>query len=252
MLLVQPEMRYVVALSCHPHHGRPFIYYNSRLERNMDYGWHCSFPPDRQYCSYPVTISQNKTLSDNTDEVLRLQGVSWLKRRAIGLAVITLRVRHYKGDDGVERIDIDQLLTGRIPGSSENRILDWTFREQDDNLFGPVLGKVRRANLDEIENEFLRKGWLPDTVRDGVINSYVKSDTPKSHTSWIAEQVRQPFQHACLQNGLPIQTWGFEEINNERRYVRHVDFIGPENEHIQARLVYDFREHILPLGRSVA
>jgi hypothetical protein len=108
------------------------------------------------------------------------------------MSIITLYVRHYKGDDGVERIDIDQTLTG-IPGTSENRTLDWTFREHDDYLFGPVRGKSRRANVDEIENEFLRKGWLPDTVQDGVIDSYVESDTPKSHTSWIAEQVRQTF-----------------------------------------------------------
>lgn len=169
-----------------------------------------------------ATWVMNKTLSDDTDEILRLQGVSWFTRRAIALATITLYVRHYKGDDGVERIDIDQKLTG-IPGTGENRILDWTFREHDDYLFGAVLGKSRRANVDEIENEFLRKGWLPDTVQDGVINSYVKSDTPKSNTSWIAEQ-----------------TWGFEQVNDERRHVRHIDFIGPENEHIQVRLVYDF------------
>jgi len=217
----------------------------------MGYGWHCSFPPNWQHYSYTVNISQNKTLSDDTDEVLRLQGVSWFTRRAIALSTITLYVRHYKGDDGVERIDIDQTLTG-IPGTSENRILDWTFREHDDYLFGPVLGKSRRANVDEIENEFLGEGWLPDTVRDGVINSYVKSDTPKSNTSWIAEQVCRPFQHACLQNGLPVQTWGFEQVNDERRYVRHVDFIGPENEHIQARLVYDFCELVPQLARSTA
>ncbi len=186
-------------------------------------------------------MSQNKTLSDDTDEVLRLQGVSWFTRRAIALSTITLYVRHYKDDDGVERIDIDQTLTG-IPGTSENRILDWTSREHEDYLFGPVLGKSRRANVGEIENEFLREGWLPDTVQDGVINPHAKSDTPKSNTSWIAEQVCQPFQHARLQSGLPVQTWGFEQINNERRYVRHLDFIGPANEHIQARLVYDFCE----------
>jgi hypothetical protein len=154
----------------------------------MGYGWHCSFP---QLATVFLSCSQNKTLSDNTDEILRLQGVSWFARRAIALSTITLYVRHYKGDDGVEHIDIDQTLTG-IPGTSENRTLDWTFREHDDYLFGPVLGKTRRANVDEIENEFLREGWLPDTVRDGVIHSYVKSDTPKSNTSWIAEQVCRP------------------------------------------------------------
>ncbi len=108
--------------------------------------------------------------------------------------------------------------------------------------------------MDKIENEFLREGWLPDTARDGVINSYVESDTPKSNTSWIAEQVCRSFQHACLQhaNTLFVQTWGFEQINDERRYVRHVDFIGPDNEHIQAHLVYDFRELVLQLAWSIA
>jgi hypothetical protein len=152
------------------------------------------FFPTSNTISYTINVSQNKALSDETDEILRLQGVSWFTRRAISLATITLYVRHYKDDDGIEHIDIDQKLTG-IPGTSEYRILDWTLREHEDYLFGPVIGKSRRAKLDEIENEFLRDGWLPDTVESGVINSYVKSDTPKSSTSWIVEQVCQPFQH---------------------------------------------------------
>ena len=53
---------------------------------------------------------------------------------------------------------------------------------------------------------------------------------------------------ACLQIALPVQTWGFENIDDERRYVRHVDFVGPGNEHIQARLVYDFCELVLQLA----
>jgi len=179
-------------------------------------------PPSITTLDLSATWVMNKTLSDDTDEILRLQGLSWFTRRAISLATITLYVRHYKDDSNVEHIDIDQTLTG-IPGTTENRILDWTFRENEDYLFGAVLGRSRRVQLDEIDNEFLRKGWLPDTVEHGAINSYVKSDTPKSNTTWIAEQI-----------------WGFEEINGERRYVRHVDFIGPNNEHIQARLVYDF------------
>lgn len=131
---------------------------------------------------------QNKTLSDDTDDVLRLQGVSWFTRRAIALATITLYVKHYKDDGGVEHIDIDQKLTGGISGTTEKRILDWTFRENEDHIFGPYLGRSRRVKLDEIDNDFLRKGWLPDTEEHGAINSYVHSDTPKSNTTWIAEQ----------------------------------------------------------------
>jgi len=170
-----------------------------------------------------LDIIQNKTLSDDTDEIFRLQGVGWLKRRAISMATVTLYVKHYKDESGVEYIEIDQRLTGGIPGTIEKRILDWTDREHSDSLYGAVVGKSRRVQLDEIENEFLKKGWLQDTEQHGAINAYAQSDTPKSGTSWTADQI-----------------WGFELVGGERRYARHVDFIGPEREHIQVRLVYDF------------
>jgi len=182
-------------------------------------------PPDITTLNLSATWVLNKTLSDSdkTDEILRLQGVGWWMRRAIGLATITLYVKHYKDESGVEHIDIDQRLTGGIAGTFEKRTLDWTFREHNDSLFGAVLGKSRRVKLDEIDDEFLRKGWLPDTEKHGAINAYAKSDTPKSGTKWTANQI-----------------WGFELVGDERRYVRHVDFFGPEAEHIQARMVYDF------------
>jgi hypothetical protein len=44
---------------------------------------------------------------------------------------------------------------------------------------------------------------------------------------------------------LLIQIWGFEEVNGERHHVRRIHFIGPKDEHIQARLVYDLREFVL-------
>ncbi|KAI0051652.1 hypothetical protein FA95DRAFT_1602421 [Auriscalpium vulgare] len=180
-------------------------------------------PPTVTTLDLSATFVMNKSLSDPTDEILRLQGVGWMKRKAIGLATLTLYVKQYKDDTGAEHIDIDQALTGGIPGTTEKRVLDWQPRDHDDHVFGFVIGKTRRIKLEEIEDEFLRAGWLPDTDEHGFINSYVSSDTPKSGTSWTAEQI-----------------WGFEEINEERRYVRHVRFVGPGNEKIQARLVYDY------------
>ncbi|KAH8998850.1 hypothetical protein EDB86DRAFT_3064020 [Lactarius hatsudake] len=174
-------------------------------------------PPDLTTLNLSGTWVMNKTLSDDTDEVLRLQGVGWWMRSAIALATVTLYVKHYKDESGVEHIEIDQRLTGG------NRTLDWTPREHEDHLFGAVIGKSRRVKLDELDNEFLKKGWLQDTEQHGAINAYAQSDTPKSGKTWIAEQI-----------------WGFELVGDERRYVRHLDFLGPESEHIQARLVYDF------------
>jgi hypothetical protein len=118
--------------------------------------------------------------------------VNWFARKAVALATITLYIRHHKDDNNVEHIDIDQKLAG-IPGAAEKRTLDWTFRERSDPVFGPILGKFRRAPLDQIDNEFLRNGWLPDTEQNGAIHAYVKSDNPKSGKAWTLEQVCQPF-----------------------------------------------------------
>ena len=72
------------------------------------------------------------------DEILRLQGISWFKRKLIGSITIMLYVNHFKDEDGVERITIRQIGTGGFEGNTERRIADWTFRNTDDPLFGPV------------------------------------------------------------------------------------------------------------------
>ncbi|KAF8530979.1 hypothetical protein JB92DRAFT_3105728 [Gautieria morchelliformis] len=168
------------------------------------------------------TFVMNKSLSDDSDRILELQGVGWWMRRMIGLATVTLHVNHYKDDSGVEHIDIKQTLTGGIEGTQENRTLDWAQRSHEDRVFGPVFGKSRRLPVADIDNVFLKTGWLPDTVEHGTINAYTISDTAKSGREWVADQI-----------------WGFEEVNGERRYVRHVNFTaGEENIQFQPQLIY--------------
>ncbi|KAJ7278923.1 hypothetical protein C8J57DRAFT_1304952 [Mycena rebaudengoi] len=166
----------------------------------------------------------NKSLSDPSDPILQLQGIGWFKRKAISIGTVTLYIKHYKNDESIECIDIDQTITGGIPGTREERVMSWTERHTEDSLFGAVVGKSRRVNASELEEEFLTKNWTADTLEHGLIQSYVYSDTPKSGTTWIGNQ-----------------TWGMEEINGERRYARHVDFTGPKGEEIKARLVYDYQ-----------
>lgn len=181
-------------------------------------------PADFTTLNLSGTFLLNRTLTDpRTDDILALQGVGWLKRKAIGLSSITLAIKHYKDDDGVEHIDIDQTLTGGIPGTSEKRTLWWKEKENNDHLFGHVIGKSRRIKVDELDLEFLKTGWTTDTIEHGVVQSYVESDTPKSGTVWIANQ-----------------TWGIEELQSERRYVRHIKFTGPKAEDIELRMVYDY------------
>ncbi|RPD64978.1 hypothetical protein L226DRAFT_541575 [Lentinus tigrinus ALCF2SS1-7] len=168
----------------------------------------------------------NKDLSDDSDEILRLQGVGWFTRKAIGMATLYLDVKHYKEDDGIEHIDVAQTITGGIKGTNEHRILDWTEREHEDHIFGAVLSKSRRVTLDDVEREWLKRDWLDESFADGhIIYTCAKSDTAKSGRTWSSEQV-----------------WGFETVNGEKRYTRHVYFEGPASEIITIRLVYDYRE----------
>ncbi|KAH8099432.1 hypothetical protein BXZ70DRAFT_300636 [Cristinia sonorae] len=166
----------------------------------------------------------NKTLSDDADEILRLQGVSWWTRQAIKMSTLYLTIKHYKDDAGVEHIDIDQVLTGGVGASKEERTLDWAERETNNTTFGWVLGRSRRIKLDELDDEFLKTGWLADVAEHGAIQAVAQSDTAKSGTTWYSEQ-----------------TFGFEEIDGERRHTRHAHFVGPGGEHIRARFVYDYQ-----------
>ena len=161
------------------------------------------------------------------------------------MASIYLDVNHYKDDQGVERIDIVQTLTGGMSGTTENRTLDWTEREHEDHLFGPVLSKSRRAALDEIEREWLKKDWLNESFVDGqIINTTAKSNTAKSGKTWLSEQVNIPARLERFDVSLTSasQVWGLEQVNGEKRYTRHVYFEGPKGEVITVRLVYDYRK----------
>ncbi|KAJ7861606.1 hypothetical protein B0H13DRAFT_2072711 [Mycena leptocephala] len=181
-------------------------------------------PADFSILNLSGKFTMNKAMSGDTDTILKLQGISWVKRTAISMATVTLAIKHYKSDEGVEKIDIDQTITGGIPGTREERTLSWTERSTEDGLFGFVTGKSRRCQVSELDEEFLKNNWTADTLEHGVVQSYVVSDTPKSGTTWIANQA-----------------WGIQEINGERRYARNVKFTGPKGEDVEALLVYDYQ-----------
>jgi hypothetical protein len=138
-------------------------------------------------------------LSDDSDDILKLQGVSWFKRRAISMFTLTLVVKHYTDDAGIEHIDIDQTLSGGIPGTSENRSLDWEENSESDDVFGAVIGQSKRIKLEEVEDEFLKSGWTDDTAEDGTVLAVAWSDPENNPLTWRAEMVRFSwFGMSCL------------------------------------------------------
>lgn len=113
------------------------------------------------------------------------QNVRWMTRTAIGLATITLDIKHFKDKEGVEHIDIQQTMTGGIKGTEEKRTLDSVERGHKDHIFGNVVGKTKRCKVEEVEDEYLKTGWETAMVEEGVIDSYVVN----KEVDWVAHQV---------------------------------------------------------------
>lgn len=174
----------------------------------------------------PLTSSQSKTLSDPTDAVLTLQGVGWLKRKAIGVATVTLAIKQYKDESGVTHVDIDQTATGGIKGTSETRILDWTDREHQDHVFGTLMGKSRwldnkGAEWDALD-DFLKQDWLIEPAGPNG-EPFIQNYAVNESIGWFA-----------------IQVWGFSLINGVRYYTRRVVISKKDlSEVLKVRLIYE-------------
>ncbi|KAF2636364.1 hypothetical protein P280DRAFT_409685 [Massarina eburnea CBS 473.64] len=177
----------------------------------------------------------NRKLSDPSDPILTLQGISWFTRKAVNLATVTQHTKQYTADeqDGVPHIDVDQTATGGIKGTSEHRTLDWTPRLHSDWLFGDLMGQSRFNTIKSILEEskekgesaeadvkYLTEGWLPESLDGDVFEGFV--DNEKSH--WTAWAI-----------------WGFADIEGERRLVRKFAFNRKDKaEKLHSRLVYEW------------
>ncbi|KAB8079165.1 hypothetical protein BDV29DRAFT_99912 [Aspergillus leporis] len=203
--------------------------------------------------------TMDKTLSNPTEPILALQGMGWMKRKALNVATITLQVHQYadEKDSKVVHIHIDQVVTGGIKGTTEHRITDWEPREHEDHVFGKVRGRSRllrgsksadgkfRPNVeistktdDEKVKKFLKgetlvdgtevEGFLVDNVGEEYGEGeglFLQSFVENLDSGWTAEQI-----------------WGFEQIDGKRYYTRRV-VVAKDGTVEMARFVYTFIKH---------
>ncbi|KAI1465683.1 uncharacterized protein F4812DRAFT_437105 [Daldinia caldariorum] len=191
----------------------------------------------------------NKTLSDPVDPALSLQGVSWLVRKAVGAATVTLDTKQYRGAptppnasaEPVTRVDIQQIATAGLRGTAENRCLDYVFREHSDWLFGKVRGRSRWVGAGELaalveaeDGEFRKTGVVEDAfvARDWLEGEEEKGG-PEGETH-ILNHVES------LDAGwTALQVWGFQNVGGERRYVRNV-VVAKDGKFVNFKMVYDW------------
>jgi len=100
-----------------------------------------SVPPSTTVSNMTGTYTLNKSLSDSTDALLKMQGVGWVVRQAAAYSSISISMRQYTADDK-PHLDVEQTSTGGLK-STEERVLDWQWGEKDDKIWGKVRGKAR-------------------------------------------------------------------------------------------------------------
>ncbi|KAK5987564.1 hypothetical protein PT974_11696 [Cladobotryum mycophilum] len=165
----------------------------------------------------------NKTISDDSDPVLTLQGVGFLMRKAIGIATIQLEIKQYEDDSAVTHIDIKQ--TALKLNSEEARTVDDTVRPVKDNIFGDVESKSLWVSLEDaaVDDEYLKEGWLAEG--DG---KFVMTVATHPKNGWTAKQI-----------------WGFKEVDGVRRYSRSV-VVTKGSESKKIHMHYDYNGPLAP------
>ncbi|KAL2811832.1 hypothetical protein BDW59DRAFT_155437 [Aspergillus cavernicola] len=188
----------------------------------------------------------DKAISDDSDSILRLQGVGWLTRKAIGAATLTLNFTS-SVESSVVHLTMGQTITGGIAGSTEERIMDWVERERSNHIYGDVLSrsqliqgvkeddgavrpeltlqsKTQPAAIEQEITNFLRGGtpYLSQVENDDYTDLYIHDFGRNEKSGWTAEQV-----------------WGIEVINSQSYLTRRVAVVR-EDAYELARLVYKF------------
>ncbi|KAF2157699.1 hypothetical protein K461DRAFT_289993 [Myriangium duriaei CBS 260.36] len=168
------------------------------------------------------TFLMNKDLSDDPEAVLSLQGIGWITRKAIRYSSVQLVITEAE-ENGVTKITIVQTTTGGIE-NTEERLLDWEFREKKDSVFGQVNGRARWVNISEMTDEWFSQFDQKslDAAHGEVIHAYTES-VGLSGDQWKADQV-----------------WAFETINGERRHTRRI-IMTRGDKVLKIRNVYDWK-----------
>ncbi|TKA83865.1 hypothetical protein B0A55_00148 [Friedmanniomyces simplex] len=160
----------------------------------------------------------NKSLSDSSQVLLKMQGVGFIVRQAVQYSTITVTIKHYTDEDGKVHLDQKQVSTGGI-SNEDLRVLDWSWNENKNRIWGKVKGRNRVTKVSELDDEFLKEGWSEDCIEDGVIETVSESVT----SGWVATQI-----------------FGFADVDGLRKQVRRV--VGRKGDQVeQMRQVYDWK-----------
>ncbi len=172
-------------------------------------------PPHKTLHNIAGHWTLNKSLSDPFTPVLALQGVNGFIRSIAAHTSVHLTIRQ----PNPSTIHLQQTATGAcIPAVTEDWILDWTWRDGQDPLFGEMKGRARWISIDKADVEGAE--WDQE-CDEGMV---MQAEGNKRDGKWGG-----------------VHFWGFEKVEGERRYVRRIFMVNNETrERKGVRMVYDF------------
>ena len=123
---------------------------------------------------------------------------------------MTAWIKHFR-ERGREYLEIDEMFHGKNSTTTERYALDGMPLEFNDVCGRPAVSRARRIRTTDIQDQFLRRGWVNDVLSHGAIytkvEGYVRGDLMRR---WVEEQVRsmivrfKGLQLRCLaDDGLP-------------------------------------------------
>ncbi|OQE15851.1 hypothetical protein PENFLA_c030G06832 [Penicillium flavigenum] len=197
----------------------------------------------------------DSTHSNPTDPILTLQGMGWVMRKALSYATVTIYVKQYADSENPTLIHIDaqQVITGGIQGTKEERKLDWEAREHVDHIFGKLQGRSRHIAGAKSEDGAVRpvveiQTKVGSPEEDAKVQKFLTGETlidGSKSEGFLAEEGEAVFLQSFVKNTetgwTAEQVWGFETVDGERRHTRRV-VVTKDGKVASARLVYAFKD----------
>lgn len=162
----------------------------------------------------------NKSYSDDFSQVLALQGVGLLVRKAATAASIYLKIT--QPDENHVKM-AQSVTSGKIPGTTEEYTLDWEWRTNEDSFFGNVAGRSRWVSVEEGKTTGVVAEGDGEWIDGDSQGKLVHAEGKKESGEWEAAHL-----------------WGFEIVDGERRHTRRVRVKNDKGEELRVRMVYDF------------
>jgi hypothetical protein len=183
-------------------------------------------PPTKTLTTLPPAhFTLNPTLSTDFTRILKIQGVNTLIRNLASSTTPHLLITHLSPNKVIMK---QTAMSSKLPGTEEEYPLDWTWREDENGLFGKVEGRARWIGVEEATS-----GEEGGVLGDG------------EHVEWAwgggeEERLLQAEGRDAEGKWEARHLLGFEVLKGERRFTRRVCVRNEGGEEVRGVMVWDW------------